>query len=83
MAFAGAWAERRRMTRVAGTLSELAVELATAGVPDVEAAPRLLAVPGADRVTLEAATRKAVDQPGDDRRAVRLLSRVALLRPLL
>jgi len=82
MAFAGAWAERRRMTRVAGTLSELAVQLATAGVPDVEAAPRLLEVPGADRVALEAATRRAVDQPGDDRRAVRLLSRVALLRPL-
>jgi hypothetical protein len=82
MAFAGAWAERRRMTRVAGTLSELAVQLATAGVPDVEAAPRLLEVPGADRVALEAATRRAVDQPGDDRRAIRLLSRVALLRPL-
>ena len=82
MAFVGAWAERRRMTRVAGTLSELAVELATAGVPDIEAAPRLLDVPGADRVALEAATRRAVDQPGDDRRAVRLLSRVALLRPL-
>jgi len=82
MAFAGAWAERRRMTRVAGTLSELAVQLATAGVPDIEAAPRLLEVPGADRVALEAATRRAVDQPGDDRRAVRLLSRVALLRPL-
>jgi len=82
MAFVGAWAERRRMTRVAGTLSELAVQLATAGVPDVEAAPRLLEVPGADRVALEAATRRAVDQPGDDRRAVRLLSRVALLRPL-
>ena len=83
MAFVGAWAERRRMTRVAGTLSELAVQLATAGVPDIEAAPRLLEVPGADRVALEAATRRAVDQPGDDRRAVRLLSRVALLRPLL
>jgi hypothetical protein len=41
-------------------------------VPDLEAAPKLLAVPGADRVALEAATR----------RAVRLLSRVALLRPL-
>ena len=82
MAFVGAWAERRRMTRVAGTLSELAVQLATAGVPDVEAAPRLLEVPGADRVALEAATRRAVDQPGDDRPAVRLLSRVALLRPL-
>jgi len=82
MAFVGAWAERRRMTRVAGTLSELAVQLATAGVPDIEAAPRLLDVPGADRVALEAATRRAVDQPGDDRRAVRLLSRVALLRPL-
>jgi hypothetical protein len=80
MAFAGAWAERRRMTRIAGTLSDLAVELATAGVPDVEAAPRLLEVRGADRVTLEAATRRAVDQPGDDRRAVRLLSRIALLR---
>jgi hypothetical protein len=82
MAFAGAWAERRRMTRVATTLSDLAVELATAGVPDIEAAPKLLEVPGADRVALEAATRRAVDQPGDDRRAVRLLSRVALLRPL-
>jgi hypothetical protein len=82
MAFAGAWAERRRMTRVAGTLSELAAQLATAGVPDLEAAPQLLAVPGADRVALEAATRRAVDQPGEDRRAVRLLSRVALLRPL-
>jgi len=82
MAFAGAWAERRRMTRVAGTLSELAAQLATAGVPDLEAAPKLLAVPGADRVALEAASRRAVDQPGEDRRAVRLLSRVALLRPL-
>jgi hypothetical protein len=82
MAFVGAWAERRRMTRVAATLSDLAVELATAGVPDIEAAPKLLEVPGADRVALEAATRRAVDQPGDDRRAVRLLSRVALLRPL-
>jgi hypothetical protein len=83
MAFAGAWAERRRMTRIAGTLSELAVELATAGVPDREAAPRLLEVPGADRVALEAATRRAVEQPGGDRRAVRLLSRVTLLRALL
>jgi hypothetical protein len=82
MAFAGAWAERRRMTRVAATLSDLAAELATAGVPDIEAAPKLLEVPGADRVALEAATRRAVDRPGDDRRAVRLLSRVALLRPL-
>jgi hypothetical protein len=83
MAFAGAWAERRRMTRIAGTLSGLAVELATAGVPDREAAPRLLEVPGADRVALEAATRRAVEQPGGDRRAVRLLSRVTLLRALL
>ena len=58
------------------------MELATAGVPDIEAAPKLLEVPGADRVALEVATRRAVDQPGDDRRAVRLLSRVALLRPL-
>jgi hypothetical protein len=82
MAFAGAWAERRRMTRIAGTLSELAVQLATAGVPDGEAVPKLLEVPGADRVALEAATRRAVDQPDDDRRAVSLLSRVSLLRPL-
>jgi hypothetical protein len=52
-------------------------------VPDREPAPKLLAVPGADRVALEAATRRAVDQPGDDRRAVRLLSRVAVLRTLL
>jgi hypothetical protein len=51
-------------------------------VPDIEAAPRLLEVPGADRVALQTATRRAVDEPGDDRRAGRLLSRVTLLRPL-
>jgi hypothetical protein len=82
MAFIGAWAERRRMTRVARAVSDLAAQLATAGVPDEEAVPRLLAVRGADGVALEAATRRAVDQQGD-RTAVRLLSRVAVLRALL
>jgi len=82
MAFAGAWAERRRMTRVARAVSDLAMRLATAGLPDEEAVPQLLAVPGADRVALEVAARRTGTQAGA-RRAVRLLGRVALLRTLL
>jgi hypothetical protein len=80
MAFAGAWAERRRMTRIARAVSDLAVELAAGGVPEDEAAPRLLGVRGADPVALEEATRRTVDR---DSRAVRLLGRVAVLRTLI
>jgi hypothetical protein len=82
MAFAGAWAERRRMTRVARAVSDLAMRLATAGLPDEDAVPQLLAVPGADRVALEVAARQTGTQEGA-RRAARLLGRVALLRTLL
>jgi hypothetical protein len=82
MAFAGAWAERRRMTRVARAVSDVAMRLATAGLPDEEAVPQLLAVPGADKVALEVAARRTGAQAGA-RRAVRLLGRVALLRTLL
>jgi len=81
MAFVGAWAERRRMTRIARVASDLAVELATAGTPDDQVAARLLAVPGADRVALKAAARRTAGTPGADR-AVGLLGRVALLRAL-
>jgi hypothetical protein len=70
------------MTRVARAVSDLAMRLATAGLPDEEAVPQLLAVPGADRVALEVAARRTGTQAGA-RRAVRLLGRVALLRTLL
>jgi hypothetical protein len=82
MAFVGAWAERRRMTRIATAASELAVRLTTAGAPDDEAAARLLAVPGADRVALEEAARRTAGRR-DSGRAVGLLGRVAVLRSLL
>jgi hypothetical protein len=82
MAFVGAWAERRRMTRVARAASDLAVQLAAAGTPDDEAAARLLAVPGADRVALEAAARRTAGTP-DGGPALGLLGRVAVLRALL
>jgi hypothetical protein len=82
MAFAGAWAERRRMSRIARAASDLAMRLATASLPDEEAVPQLLAVPGADRVALEVAARRTGTQAGA-RRAARLLGRVALLRTLL
>jgi hypothetical protein len=82
MAFVGAWAERRRMTRIAKAAAGLAVELAAAGTPGDEAAARLLAIPGADRVELEAAARRTAGTP-DSGRALGLLGRVAVLRALL
>ena len=83
MAFVGAWTERRRMTRVAKAASSLAVQLAAAdGTPDDEAAARLLALKGTDRVALEQAARRTAGNP-DTGRALGLLGRVAVLRALL
>ena len=82
MAFVGAWAERRRMTRIAKAAAGLATELVAAGTPDDEAAARLLALKGADRVELEAAARRSAGTL-DGGRALGLLGRVALLRTLL
>jgi hypothetical protein len=82
MAFVGAWAERRRMTRIARAASALAVQLTAAGTPDDQAVARLLAMPGADRVALELAARRTAGQQ-DAGRAVGLLGRVAVLRALL
>ena len=82
MAFVGAWTERRRMTRVAKAASSLAVQLAADGTPDDEAAARLLALKGTDRVALEQAARRTAGNP-DTGRALGLLGRVAVLRALL
>jgi hypothetical protein len=82
MAFVGAWAERRRMTRIARAASDLAVRLTADGTPVDEAAARLLALRGADRVELEQAARRAAGSP-DSGRALGLLGRVAVLRALL
>jgi hypothetical protein len=82
MAFVGAWTERRRMTRVAKAAAGLAVRLAASGTPDDEAAARLLALRGADRVALEQAARQAAADP-ETGRALGLLGRVAVLRTLL
>jgi hypothetical protein len=82
MAFVGAWTERRRMTRVAKAAAGLAVRLAADGTPDDEAAARLLALRGADRVALEQAARQAAGDPANGR-ALGLLGRVAVLRALL
>ena len=82
MAFVGAWTERRRMTRIARAASDLAVQLTADGTPDDEAAARLLALRGADRVALEQAARRTAGNP-DTGRAVGLLGRVAVLRALL
>ena len=82
MAFVGAWAERRRMTRVAKAAAGLAVQLAADGTPDDEAAARLLALRGADRVALEQAARRTAGDP-ERGRALGLLGRVAVLRALL
>jgi hypothetical protein len=82
MAFVGAWTERRRMTRVAKAASSLAVQLAADGTPDDEAAARLLALKGTDRVALEQAARRIAGNP-DTSRALGLLGRVAVLRALL
>jgi hypothetical protein len=82
MAFAGAWAERRRMTRIARAATGLAAQLAADGTPADEAAARLLALRGADRVALEQAARNAAGSP-DAGKALGLLGRVAVLRALL
>jgi hypothetical protein len=82
MAFVGAWTERRRMTRVAKAAAGLAVRLTAEGTPEDEAAARLLALRGADRVALEQAARQAAGNP-DSGRALGLLGRVAVLRTLL
>src|SRR5918994_1644555 len=79
MAFVGAWTERRRMTRIARAASDLAVQLTSDGTPDDEAAARLLALRGVDRVALEQAARRTVGNP-DTGRALGLLGRVAVLR---
>jgi hypothetical protein len=82
MAFVGAWTERRRMTRVARAAAGLAARLAADGTPEDEAAARLLALPGADRVALEQAARQTAGSP-EAGRALGLLGRVAVLRTLL
>ena len=81
MAFVGGWAERRRMTRVAAAAASLAARLAADGTADDEAAGRLLALKGADRVALEQAARDTAGNPGNGR-ALGLLGRVAVLRAL-
>jgi hypothetical protein len=82
MAFVGAWTERRRMTRIARAASSLAVQLTADGTPDDEAAAKLLALRGADRVALEQAARTTAGNP-ETGRALGLLGRVAVLRALL
>jgi hypothetical protein len=77
MAFVGAWAERR-MIRVAKAAAGLAVRLTADGTPEDEAAARLLALRGADRVALS----QAAGDP-EKGRALGLLGRVAVLRALL
>jgi hypothetical protein len=81
MAFVGGWAERKRMTRVAAAAASLAARLAADGTADDEAAARLLALEGADRVALEQAARDTAGNP-DNGRALGLLGRVAVLRAL-
>jgi hypothetical protein len=82
MSFVGAWAERKRKTRVARAAAELAVKLTGDGTPDDEAAARLLSLRGADRVALQQAARRAAGTP-DNGRALGRLGRVAVLRALL
>jgi hypothetical protein len=82
MAFVGAWTERRRMTRVAKAAAGLAVRLTADGTPEDQAAAKLLALRGADRVALEQAARQAAGNP-ETGRALGLLGRVAVLRTLL
>ena len=81
MAFVGAWTERRRMTRVAKAAADLAVRLTADGIPEDEAAARLLTLRGVDRVELEQAARRTAGTP-DGGRALGLLGRVAVLRTL-
>jgi hypothetical protein len=81
MSFVGGWVERRRMTRVARAAADLAVRLTSDGTPDDEAAARLLALRGLDRVALEQAARRTAGKP-DTGRALGLLARAAVLRAL-
>jgi hypothetical protein len=82
MAFVGAWAERKRMTRIARAAAGLATRLTADGTPGDEAADRLLALRGADRVALQQAARDTAGSP-DSGGALGLLGRVAVLRALL
>jgi hypothetical protein len=82
MAFVGAWAERKRMTRIARAAAGLATKLTADGTPGDEAADRLLALRGADRVALQQAARDTAGSP-DGGGALGLLDRVAVLRALL
>jgi hypothetical protein len=82
MAFVGAWAERKRMTRIARAAAGLATRLTADGTPGDEAADRLLARRGADRVALQQAARDTAGSP-DSGGALGLLGRVAVLRALL
>ena len=67
---------------MARAAADLAVKLVADGTRDDEAAARLLALPGADRVALEQAARRTAGNP-DTGRALGLLGRVAVLRALL
>jgi hypothetical protein len=82
MAFVGAWTERRRMTRIARSAADLAVQRSADGTPDDLAAAQLLNLRGVDRVALEEAARRTAGTP-DGGRALGLLGRVAVLRALL
>src|SRR6266487_2933253 len=77
-----AFAERRRITRVARSVTNQAIALTAAGVPVEEAAPELLANRKADPVAIEVAKRHAVTRK-ESLQTIQLLSRVALLRGLL
>jgi hypothetical protein len=81
MAVAGARVERRRMTRIARAAAGPATRLTADGTPADEAADRLLAPRGADRVALQQAARDTAGSP-DGGRALGLLGRVAVLRAL-
>jgi hypothetical protein len=82
MSLAGALTERRRITRIARAVTDQAVALAAAGVPDEQAVPELLANRKAEPVAVEVAKRQAVTRK-QSLHAVQLLSRLALLRGLL
>jgi len=82
MSLAGALTERRRITRVARSVTNQAIALTAAGVPVEEAAPKLLANRKADPVAIEVAKRHAVTRK-ESLQTIQLLSRVALLRGLL
>jgi hypothetical protein len=72
----------QRMTWIARAAAGLATQLTADGTPGDEAADRLLALRGADRVALQQAARDTAGSP-DGGRALGLLGRVAVLRALL